>query len=102
MPLITALKDQLPSFKLSVTIKQSSEMLGGLLDFEIDTAAISQPADDRKLATVFCRSHRAGITIQIEMEINNQKACRKAVVLSGATVYGGSLASGSIGAREEL
>jgi hypothetical protein len=28
-------------------------MLGGLLDFEIDTAAISQPAGDRKLATVF-------------------------------------------------
>jgi hypothetical protein len=28
-------------------------MLGGLLEFEIDTAAISQPAGDRKLATVF-------------------------------------------------
>ena len=55
MPLIKALRRQLPSFELSVTIKQREDILRRLLDFEIVVAVIGRPPDDPKFATVIYR-----------------------------------------------
>jgi aminoethylphosphonate catabolism LysR family transcriptional regulator len=63
MPLIKALRDQLPSFELSVTIEQREEILRRLLDFEIDVAAIGRPPDDPKFATVFYRKLRVDVVV---------------------------------------
>ena len=63
MPLIKALRDQLPSFELSATIEQHEEILRRLLDFEIDVAAIGRPPDDPKYTTVFCRRLRVDVMV---------------------------------------
>lgn len=61
MPLIKALRRQLPSFELSVTIEQRKEILRRLLDFEIDVAVIGRPPDAPKFATVFYRRLRVDV-----------------------------------------